>query len=311
MLVAGKTIRSAMFALALTSFALSLVPADAHAQAAAPNGWNDPFPAHKIIDNFYYVGTKELGSFLITTPAGHILMNSNYEASVPVIQAGVKELGFEFKDIKILIAGHAHPDHIEGDALVKQLTGAQVVVGRKEVEVTQRMKPGGKEHPIDRIIDDGGKVELGGMVLTAHEMPGHTRGCLAWSMNLKEGGKTYYAFVECSLNGQFVQTLDQYPGILEDFRATYKKARTFPVELFVSSHGQFYGMAAKYEKLKTRKDGDPNPFVDPKGYLDHVDQFEATFERALTQPAGAGRGGRGGRGQAPATAPAQEQGQRQ
>ena len=284
--------------LGLASIALSLVPVAAHAQAAAPNGWNDPFPAHKVMDNVYYVGTKELASYLITTPAGHILMNSNYEASVPVIQASVKELGFDFKDIKILIAGHAHPDHIEGDAMVKQLTGAQVVVGRKEVEVTQRMKPGGKEHPIDRIIDDGDKVELGGMVLTAHEMPGHTRGCLAWSMNLKEGGKTYYAFVECSLNGQFVQTLDQYPGIADDFRATYKKARTFPVEVFLSSHASFYGLAAKYEKLKARKDGDPNPFVDAKGYLDHVDQFEKTFETAISAPPGAGRG-RGGRGGQP------------
>jgi metallo-beta-lactamase class B len=309
MLVPGKVIRSVMRGVGLAFIALSVVPVAALAQAAAPNGWNDPFPAHKIMDNFYYVGTKELASFLITTPAGHILMNSNYEASVPVIEAGVKELGFDFKDIKILIAGHAHPDHIEGDALVKQRTGAQVVVGRKEVEVTQRMKPGGKEHPIDRIVDDGDKVELGGMVLTAHEMPGHTRGCLAWSMNLKEGGKTYYAFVECSLNGQFVQSLDQYPGILDDFRATYKKARTFPVEVFVSSHGSFYGLAAKYEKLKARKEGDPNPFVDAKGYLDHVDQFEATFERALTQPAGAARGG--GRGGGRGAAPAQEQGQRQ
>src|SRR6187549_3196016 len=111
-------------AIALILFSLAVFP-----QA---NGWNDPFPAHRVMDNLYYVGTKELASYLITTPQGHILMNSNYEASVPVIQASVKELGFDFKDIRILISGHAHPDHMEGDALVKQLTGAEVVVGRKE-----------------------------------------------------------------------------------------------------------------------------------------------------------------------------------
>src|SRR6185295_3268342 len=133
------------------------------------------------------------------------------------------------------------------------------------------------------LVDDGDTVSLGGTTLTAHEMPGHTRGCLAWSMNLKEGGKTYYTFVECSLNGQFVQTLDQYPGIADDFRATYKKARTFPVEVFLSSHASFYGLAAKYEKLKARKEGDPNPFVDPKGYQAHVDEYEKTFQAALAR----------------------------
>jgi metallo-beta-lactamase class B len=276
--------------LALSSAAvLALVPLAAFAQAA---GWNDPFPPHKVMDNLYYVGTKELASYLITTPEGNILINSDYEASVPVIQASVKELGFDFKDIKILISGHAHPDHMEGDALVKQLTGAQVVVGRKEVPVVEKMRPGGKEHPIDRIVDDGDKVTLGGTTLTAHEMPGHTRGCLAWSLDLKEGGKTYYTFIECSLNGQFLQSLDNYPGIVEDFRATYKKARTFPVEVFLSSHASFYGLADKYAKLKARSGGDPNPFVDPKGYLAHVDEFEKTFEAALArqQSQGQGRG---------------------
>jgi metallo-beta-lactamase class B len=256
-------------------------------------GWNDPFPAHRVMDNLYYVGTKELASFLITTPDGLILMNSNYEASVPVIQASVKELGFDFKNIKILISGHAHPDHVEADALLKQLTGAQVVVGRKEVEAVQKIRPGGKEHPIDRLVGEGDTVTLGGTTLTAHEMPGHTRGCLAWSLNLKEGGKTYYAFIECSLNGQFLQSLDQYPGIADDFRATYKKARTFPVEVFLSSHGSFYGLADKYAKLQARKEGDPNPFVDRKGYLTHVDDFERTFEAALARHPQAPARGRG------------------
>jgi metallo-beta-lactamase class B len=274
----------------LPASALILLSVGVFAQVA---GWNDPFPPHRVMDNLYYVGTKELASFLITTPDGLILMNSNYEASVPVIQASVKELGFDFKNIKILVAGHAHPDHVEGDALVKQLTGAQVVVGRKDVEATQKFRPGGKEHPIDRIVDDGDTVTLGGTTLTAHEMPGHTRACLAWSLNLKEGGKTYYTFIECSLNGQFLQSLDQYPGIIDDFRATYKKARTFPVEVFLSSHASFYGLAGKYEKLKARKDGDPNPFVDPKGYLAHVDEFEKTFEAALARQGQAPARGRG------------------
>jgi metallo-beta-lactamase class B len=264
----------------LPLIALSLFPLAAFSQ---PAGWNDPFPPYRIMDNMYYVGTKELASFLIVTPQGNILMNSNYESSVPVIRASVEKLGFKMSDIKILIAGHAHPDHVEGDALMKELTGAQVVVGKLEVEKTKEFRPGGKEHPIDRVIDDGDTVSLGGTTLTAHVMPGHTRGCLAWTTDLKEDGKTYHAFIECSLNGQFLQTLDQYPGIIDDFRATFKKARTFPVEVFLSSHASFYNMAAKYEKLQKRGPGDPNPFVDPEGYKAHVDQYEKTFEAAVAR----------------------------
>ena len=253
---------------------------------AQPSGWNDPFPPHHVMDNVYYVGTTMLASFLITTPEGHILMSSNYEASVPVIQAGVAELGFDFKDIKILISGHAHPDHIEGDALVKELTGAEVVVGRLEVPTVKAFKhPSGKEQPIDRIVDEGDTVTLGGTTLTAHVLPGHTPGCVAWTLELEEDGKTYDALVECSLNGQFLQYVgnEDYPTIVEDMRSSYKKARELPVEVFLSSHGVFYGLDEKYAKLMARKPGDPNPFVDPDGYQAHVDEYESTFEQALAK----------------------------
>jgi metallo-beta-lactamase class B len=266
-------------------FTLSIFVLCPLAAMAQPKGWNDPFPPHRVMDNVYFVGTKELASFLITTSQGHILVNSNYESSVPVIRAGVEQLGFKFSDIKILISGHAHPDHVEGDALVKEFTGAQVVVGRLEVPAVKAIRPGGKEHPIDRIVDDGDTVKLGDTTLTAHLMPGHTKGCLAWSTQLKEGGKTYQALIECSLNGQFLQYVGNkdYPEIADDMRATYKKARALPVEVFLSSHASFYGLAEKYPKLAARREGDPNPFVDPQGYQAHVDEFEKTFESTLAR----------------------------
>jgi metallo-beta-lactamase class B len=251
-----------------------------------PGGWNDPFPPHRVMDNLYYVGTAMLSSYLITTPQGHILVSSNYESSVPVIRAAVEELGFDFGDIKILISGHAHPDHIEGDALVKELTGAEVVVGRLEVPAQRAFRtPGGSELPIDRIVDDGDTVSLGGTTLTAHLLPGHTQGCLAWSTELEENGETYYALIECSLNGQFLQYVgnDDYPDIVDDMRSTYRKARDLPVEVFLSSHGVFYGLDEKYARLEARGSGDPNPFVDPEGYKDHVDEFEQTFEATLAR----------------------------
>ncbi len=256
------------------------------AVAAQPSGWNDPFPPHQVMDNLYYVGTSMLSSFLITTPEGHILVSANYESSVPVIKAGVEELGFDFDDIEILISGHAHPDHIEGNALVKEMTGAEVVVGRLEVDAVQAARtPSGDPLPIDRIVDDSDTVTLGGTTLTAHLLPGHTEGCLAWSLDLEEDGRTYYGFIECSLNGRFLNYVDNedYPNIVEDMRTTYQKAREFPVEVFVSSHGVFYGLEEKHAKLVDRQEGDPNPFVDPEGYQAHVVEQERLFEEALAR----------------------------
>ena len=253
---------------------------------AQPPGWNDPFPPHKVMDNLYYVGTAQLGSFLITTPEGHILHSSNYESSVPVIKAAVEELGFNFSDIKILISGHAHPDHIEGDALVKEMTGAEVVVGRLEVPYHEAFDtPGGKEQPIDRIVDAGDTVSLGGTTLTAHLQSGHTPGCLAWSLPLEEDGKTYYGFIECSLNGQFLRYIgnEEYPEIANDIQQTYRAAKEIPAEVWVSSHGVFYGLDEKFEKLQNRNPGDPNPFYDPEGYVTHVNEFEQTFLDTLVR----------------------------
>ena len=282
----------------MRKFLFSLVALLSVPAFSQPKGWNDPVPPFRIMDNLYYVGSKELASFLFVTPQGDILMNTGYEATVPVIQASVEKLGFKFTDIKILIAGHAHPDHVGGDNRLKELTAAQVVVGRLDAEKTKDFHPAGQEHPIDRLVDEGDTVSLGGTTLTAHVMPGHTRGCLAWSTTLKEDGKSYYTFIECSLNGQFLQVLDNYPGMIDDFRATFKKARTFPVEVFLSSHASFFNEAEKYEKLLKRGPGDPNPFVDPEGYKAHVDQYEKSFEAAVARKdaPGGDRGGRRGAG---------------
>ena len=157
------------------------------------------FPPHKIIGNIYYVGTKTLSSFLIVTPQGNILIDSTYERNVPTIEKSVTDLGFKFSDIKILLGNHAHGDHQEGDALVKQMTGAQVMAMAEDVPALQAMKPGGKEHPIDKVLHDGDTVTLGGTTLVAHLTAGHTRGCTTWTTTAQEGGKTYNVVFGCSL----------------------------------------------------------------------------------------------------------------
>ncbi|MBM3773430.1 MAG: MBL fold metallo-hydrolase [Acidimicrobiia bacterium] len=120
------------------------------------------FPPHKVIGNVYYVGTRTLSAFLVTTPQGHILVNSTYERNVRTIERSVAQLGFKFADIRILLGTHAHGDHQEGDALLKELTGAQVMAMQEDVAALQAITPGGKVHPIDRVLHDGDKVTIGG-----------------------------------------------------------------------------------------------------------------------------------------------------
>jgi metallo-beta-lactamase class B len=259
----------------------ALAPITALAQ---PVDFNAPFAPHRVIDNVYFVGTEALGTFLITTPAGHILINSDFEATVPAIRRGVEELGFEFEDIEILLGSHAHGDHMEGDALVKELTGATVMAMDADVPALRRMRPNGKEHPIDRVLNDGDEVTLGGTTLTAHLTPGHTKGCTSWGLTVEEDGVQYDALIICSfgVNDNYVLVNNpDYPSIAADYVATYAKARALPVDVFLGSHGFFYGLAEKYAKLQARRPGEPNPFVDRTGYLAHIAMQEQRFKTML------------------------------
>jgi metallo-beta-lactamase class B len=250
--------------------------------ALAGIDWNKPFPAHKIIGNMYFVGSEQLGSFLITTPQGHILINSDYEETVPVIRAAVEKLGFKFTDIKILLGSHAHPDHMTGDAMVKQLTGATVMAMEEDVPALNNIRPGGKPHPIDRVLHDGDTVTLGGTTLTAHLTPGHTKGCTTWTFKTTENGKTYDVVVvgSLSLNAANLGNNPAYPNIREDFIKSFKVMRTLPADVFVGSHNGFYQMSQKYARLEK---GESNPFIDPAGYKALIDSSEKAFNDRLEE----------------------------
>ncbi len=241
-----------------------------------------PFPAHKIIGNIYFVGPQVLGSFLISTPAGLILINSDFEATVPVIRASVEKLGFKFTDIKIVLGSHAHADHMEGDALVQELTGAKVMAMEQDVQALQAMRPGGKPHPIDRILHDGDQVTLGGTTLVAHLTPGHTKGCTTWTMTVEEGGKSYHVVIVGSAGvnpGVKLVNNADYPQIADDYARTFKVLRSLPCDIPLGSHPPMYGMEAKYAKLGKG----PNPFIDPDGYKEELAINENVFRRTLAQ----------------------------
>lgn len=241
-----------------------------------PEDQTTAFPPHKIVGNVYYVGLRTLSSFLIVTPRGNILIDSTYERNVPTIKKSVEQLGFKFSDVKILLGNHAHGDHQEGDAAVKELTGAQVVVMSEDVPALEAIKPGGKVHPIDRKLRDGDRVELGGTTLVAHLTPGHTRGCTTWTMKASEGGKVYDVVFGCSLRAPAVLT----PEIVKEFDGSFKSVRSLPCDVPLGDHPAQFNLAEKYSKIKN---GGANPYIDAAGCKLEPAISEAMFKAILAE----------------------------
>jgi metallo-beta-lactamase class B len=242
----------------------------------SPEDQTTAFPPHKVIANIYYVGPKTLSTFLIVTPQGNILMDSTYERNVRTIQKSVEQLGFKFADTKILLGNHAHGDHMEGDSLVKELTGAQVIALAEDVPALRAMKPGGKEHPIDKIIHDGDSVALGGVTLIAHWTPGHTHGATTWSMKATEGGKSYDVVFYSSLRSPAKLT----PELVNEFNHSFATVRSIPCDVPLGDHGGEYFMQEKFAKIKS---GGPNPFIDPAGCNTEADIEDAMFHAILEE----------------------------
>lgn len=271
----------ARFTLALLASAV-LLPAQ--------NDWNDPFPPHRIADHLYYVGSKGLSTYLITTSKGHILINSSFERTVPLIRASVEKLGYKFSDVKILLGSHAHNDHMEGNALVKELTGAQVYVMRGDDQV---IRDGGKGQnlykdtwkpcKVDRVLNDGDTVTLGEATLTAHLTPGHTRGCTTWTMQAKDAGKTLDVVIVGSPNantGYRLVNNKDYPEIADDFARTFRVLKALHCDIFLGAHSSYYDMEAKYPRLKP---GGSNPFVDPEGYRAYIEERQKAYLKTLRE----------------------------
>ena len=238
------------------------------------------FPPHRIAGNIYYVGSQSLASYLITTPEGHILINTNYEDAVPTLRKSVEDLGFDFEDIEIILGSHAHGDHMQGDALVAELTGGRVMAMAQDVPLLERMRPGDKPHPIDRVLQDGDEVTLGGSTLVARLTPGHTPGCTTWTMTVQEGGESYDVVIIGSMGSnpgfQFVNNPTN-PTIADQYKQGFAVLRSLSPDIPLASHPAMYNMYAKYERLGQT----PNPFIDPAGYVAELDAVEGLFRDVL------------------------------
>jgi metallo-beta-lactamase class B len=282
-----QTLCRKLFAVAL----LLLCPALAKAQLTQEwRPWNAPVQPICIIGNVYYVGAHEVSSFLITTPKGHILLDSGFDETVPLIQANIKQLGFKLEDVKILINSHAHADHAGGLATLKQLTGAKLFASKADAEL---LTNGGKGDfhwgdnlvfnpvKVDRTLRDKDKIKLGGVTLTARLTPGHTKGATTWLMKVTEGGKTYdVLFISsASVPGYTLVNNQKYPKIIEDYARTFQLLKTLPCDVFLGPHGSFFALLEKMERLK--KDPKTNPFIAPQDYRTYVEKAEQAYLKQL------------------------------
>lgn len=252
-----------------------------------------PFPAYRIIGNVYYVGSNDITSFLITSREGHVIVNSGYEETVPIIRDGVRKLGFQLRDVKFLLNGQAHIDHVAGQPLLKELTGAKVVVSEGDARIVET---GGKGDfrfegrfswrpcHVDRIIQDGGAVSVGGVTLTAHITPGHTKGCTTWTLPLEQGNRRYAVVIiggTTVLPGDRLLNNPKYPRMADDYARTFRILRSLPCDVPLGAHADYYGMREKYERMK--RGATPNPFIDPPGYRAFIDECERDFKTALAR----------------------------
>lgn len=254
--------------------------------------WTAPFPPYRVIGNLYYVGSKGLASYLITTTKGHILINSSMESSVPLIRDSVERLGFRFGDIKILLISHAHWDHCAGAARLKEMTGAKYFVMEQDVPVVESggkadFQYGGspdkqyKPTKVDRALHDGNEVRLGDTVLVAHLTPGHTKGTTTWTTKVSEAGKLYNVVIVGSPNvnpGYKLVGNTQYPQIAQDYERGFEVLKSLPCDVFLGAHGDYYGMETKFARMKP---GAANPFIDPDGYKSYVAEREQAFREEL------------------------------
>jgi metallo-beta-lactamase class B len=241
--------------------------------------WHAEFPPFQIAGNLYYVGTADLAVYLIHTPRGNILINSDFKQDLPVIKKSIEQLGFKYSDTKIVLISHAHGDHDEGTGVIKQETGAKLMVMDADVAAEQSTASGRPAAHVDRVLHDGDTVALGGSKLVAHLTPGHTPGCTTWSMQEKDGARTLNVVIIGSPNvnpGYILVGNKNYPQIADDYVKTFAVLKSLPCDVFLGAHGAYFGLKAKYDKMKA---GDKNAFIDPDGYKAYVAERDDTFRK--------------------------------
>src|SRR4030095_8716247 len=254
--------------------------------------WNKPTEPFKIIDNVYYVGTDGLASYLITSPQGHILVDTVMPEATSQIKASIEKLGFKVTDIKYLLNTHPHLDHTGGVAELKKASGGRLVAGEADKSLLEGgYYPGAEEDTalafppvkVDRTVRGGDTVTVGSVTRPAGETPGHSPGCTSWAFSVKDGDATRSVLIFCSgtvaLN-RLGGADPTYFGSVSDDRKTCARAKDMKVDVLLAPHPEMYRMQDKRAMLS---DGAPNPFVNPGEFNAYAATLEKAFEGALAK----------------------------
>lgn len=267
---------------------LLCVTLGAHRAAAQPAEWTKPFQPFRIIGNIYWVGTWDLSTYLITTPEGHILINSGLASTAPDIAKNIEQLGFRVRDVKILAATHGHYDHAAGMAALKALTGARLLTPARDRDLFER--GGATDYlwadradmhfapvTVDGTYDDGDTIRLGNTTLVAHRHSGHTRGATSFTTTVDEGGRSYRVGIMNlpSINpGTVLTGMPTYSAIGSDYANTFLAQKNLTLDVFLASHASQFGLHEKYTPGDTYN---PARFVDPAGYAAEVRRLEKVY----------------------------------
>ena len=270
---------------------LAAVPASAAVTAssdpvAAQPEWARPADPFRIAGNLYYVGSATLSAFLLTDPAGHVLIDGAMPQNGDQIADNIRRLGFRVEDVRILLNNHAHLDHSGGLARLKQLSGAQLLASAADRPALESGTVAYRDEywyapavAVDRIVADRETIRLGQLVLTANLTPGHTKGCTSWTTRIVEQGRPLDVVFACSLTvaGQDLVDDPRYPEAAEDFEATYSRLRGLNADIFLSFHASQFGLADKRARLAS----DPMAFVDRTELGVQIERAQAAFRREL------------------------------
>jgi len=270
----------------------------ARAEIAPPPGWTAPNKPYRVVGNIYYVGSETLSAYLITSSAGHVLLDPGMSAQgAKLVEANIVSLGFKLADVKILINTHAHFDHAGGLAQVKADTGAKVWASRADAPALEQGRHFGDNEngltpfpavKVDKAFSDGTRLKLGETTLVAHLTPGHTVGCTSWTTTVIEKARPLNVTFSCSLSvaGNVLVGNKTHKTIVADYRSSFAKLRTIPTEVMLPAHEEQGDLLAKRQKMLR---GDNNAFIDPTELGRFVAASEAAFNKTLARQQGAAK----------------------
>ena len=253
--------------------------------------WTAPQKPFRIYGNTWYVGPHGLGVFLITAPTGDVLIDGGVPGDAALIEANIRNLSINLRDIKWILISHAHCDHAGGIAQLAHDTGAQVIASAADTSLLTR---GGHDDPeygdrflfppvhVTRKVTDGESLRLGDLMLTARLTPGHTKGNTTWTWTSCEGKRCLHMVDVGSLSAPDYKLIGnpKYPGIVKDFEYSFAMVAALPCDIPLAPHP---GMVLFWERVAKREQGDADALIDPTGCRAYAKYARESFEAQLAK----------------------------